>query len=122
MRDDLAGIDTGRHKGGSYGRDDIRHPPAFDGEHDVRARTDAPGPRLGTRYGARATRPHSRGAAPGGADAGQRPAVPGDDQRRALFSHVRAGDRRVARSLGFYDQKAVATAVGVVGLPRRPPT
>ena len=32
------------------------------------------------------------------------------------------GDRRVARSHGFYDQKAVATAVGVAGLPRRPPS
>ena len=44
--------------------------------------------------GARPAGPHPRGAAPTDADAGQRPALPGDDQRRALFhARPRTGPR-----------------------------
>ena len=119
MRDDLAEIDTGRHKGGPYGRDDIGHAPAFDGEHDARLRTDAPEPRLGTRHGARAVGPH-----PGEPRLGARMRASGP-RSRGTTNGVPCSLTSVPATaglhapLGFTNQKAVATAVGVVGLPRR---
>ena len=77
--------------------DDIGHAPAFDGEHDARLR--APKARWlawERGMGARATRPH-----PGEPRLGARMRASGPRSRattnsRALFSHVRAGDGRVA--------------------------